>query len=44
MLNRAKIVSRSYVPRFVESETATEHSVPTEDGGGMFNETSKHLC
>jgi hypothetical protein len=37
-------VSRICVPSIVEGETAAEDSVPTEDGGGMFNETSIHLC
>ena len=44
MLNGKKFVSRIYFPRFFESETATEDSVPTEDGGRMFNETSINLC
>jgi len=44
MRNRAKFVSRIYVPRSVENETATADSVPTEDGGGMFKEISINLC
>jgi hypothetical protein len=43
-MNRAMFVSRALIPRFVEGETATEDSVPTEDGNRMFNETSINLC